>query len=78
MRITFELIGGPLNGIYSGDLGQPSTVVNWFHASSSGQIAQEFEINCPGVTPQHHRYKVTSRIQEQDTIRIAATHEGPA
>lgn len=79
MRIIFELIAGPLNGIYSGELGQPSTVLTWYHASNNGEIGREFVVDCPGPAgqPQQQRYRVTNCAQRDQTIHIAAVYEGP-
>jgi hypothetical protein len=80
MRINFELIGGPLNGIYSGDLSQTSTVLTWYHATQGGTIGQDFVIESPGpaTQPQRHRYRVTNRAEQNQVIQIAAAYEGLA
>jgi hypothetical protein len=77
MRITFELIGGPLNGIYSGELTQSSTVLTWYHASEHGAVGREFtvELATQSAEPQQHLYRVTSRAEHDHLIRIAAAYE---
>jgi hypothetical protein len=80
MRIRIELIGGPLNGIYSGDLRQTSTVLTWFHSSNGGAVGQDFVVEYPSSTaaPQRHRYRVANCVHHDQTIQIAAEYEGLA
>jgi hypothetical protein len=77
MRITFELIGGPLNGIYSGELAQSSTVLAWYHASNQGRIGNDFTVELPvsNSQTQQCRYRVTGCSQRDGTIQIAAAFE---
>ena len=77
MRITFELIGGPMNGVFLGTLDGPSTVRVWYDASDGGTVGNEFLVQHQSAIGhrENHRYLVTDCERIDGTVKITAIHE---
>ncbi len=90
LQITFEFIGGPLDGnVLHGTLGEPSDAERYFLFSNRGTVGHRFKVASNYAVEtlaaeqlksekrhqfQQHYYVVADRVEDDDEVRVRAEY----